>query len=112
MRRDWDLVRRILLALEESEGGNLTPDRVTGFDQDTVCYHMEIMRQAGLIDARVIQGACVALSLTWKGHEFLDGIRKDMVWNKVKARAREAGIGLTTDVVVAPAKKVMEGILL
>lgn len=111
MQRDWELVRRILLALEASEGGRLMADQVAGFDAESVCYHMEIMRQAGLIEARVIQGACVALSLTWAGHEFLDGIRKDTVWNKVKARAREAGVGLTTDVVVALAKKVIEAML-
>lgn len=110
MKRDWELVRRILLALE-SQDGRLMPDQIAGYDAAAVCYHMEIMRQAGLIEANSVAGACVALSLTWNGHEFLDSIRQDTVWNKVKVRAREAGVGLTADVVVALAKKVVEALL-
>ena len=45
--------------------------------------------------------------MTWRGHEFLDQVRQDTVWNKVKGAAREKGLDLSMDVVVSIAKTVI-----
>jgi len=42
---------------------------------------------------------CIGQRLTWHGHELLDTIRHNGVWNKVKAKAGEKGLDLTFEVV-------------
>ena len=115
MRRDWDLVRQILLALEKTESGRLMPGDVPGWDKRIVSYHFKIMNEAGLICAKCVAGdgsvGCVGLSLTWEGHELLDSIRAHSVWNQVKGLAREKGLDLTFYVVKEAAKTILESLL-
>jgi hypothetical protein len=104
MKRDMDLIRNILLCLEES------PDTVVsasnfGIDGHTgkeISYHLTLMSQADLVRGEhvvVFSGSSwVSLMLTWKGHEFLDAARDDTVWAKVKGAAAGAG-GIAFDVV-------------
>lgn len=49
------------------------------------------------------------LLLTWSGHELLDAIREDGVWDKLNELAQVAGVGMTTDVVITLAKCVTQG---
>ncbi len=106
MQRDWDLMRQILLQLEQkpTTTGVLLPSQVNGWDEDTVSYHMHLLLQAGLIEAncRVHPNApvsCVARNLTWAGHEFLDHIRADTSWNGIGQVAKEKGIDLSFDAI-------------
>jgi Hypothetical protein (DUF2513) len=53
MKRDMDLVRQILLqvqAKDEEELGQ-KPLEIDGYDLATVARHVEIMQEAGLVDA-------------------------------------------------------------
>ena len=45
MERNWELVRKILVQLEQSGDTKspLMPDAVPGYDRETVSYHMKIM---------------------------------------------------------------------
>ena len=51
MKRDWDQIRRILIALEESQGGMI---RASDFDdtEPVVNYHMNLMIQAKLVEGQ------------------------------------------------------------
>jgi hypothetical protein len=102
MQRNWEIVRKILIKLEEQGDtkGYIDAESVPPFDAETVSYHMQILDQAGLIKATCVKGfseglSCVAFSMTWDGHEFLDKIRRDTMWNKVKGILREKGIDLS-----------------
>lgn len=115
MERNWELVRKVLLKLEEqaTSTGHLTPDSIDGYDADLVSYHMELMDGAGLIRARCSKAmnrptSCVGLSLTWEGHELLDRIRTDSMWNRIKGMAREKGVDLSVDVIKLAAKSLLE----
>ncbi len=104
MKRDWEVVRAILMRLEElgdAHSGLRTED-VTGFDAENVAYHMAILSEAGLIDADVVlgdDGFGVATRMTWSGHELLDHMRDSGTWNRVKKVIREKGIGLSLDAI-------------
>lgn len=37
--------------------------------------------------------------MTWDGHEFLDKIREDTVWNKTKDLIKEKGLPMALEVV-------------
>lgn len=91
MKRDMDLVRRILTETEESTNPlNASVFVDERHDYNSVGYHIKIMRDARLIEA-TIQGAdgipyyfCQIDDLTWEGQEFLANVKNDSVWSKVK----------------------------
>ena len=43
-------------------------------------------------------GFCVG-ALTWEGHEYLDKIRQDTVWNKTKDVITQKGLPMAVDVI-------------
>jgi hypothetical protein len=115
MRRNMDLVRRILLVAEASHPGEVkTADFV---DQDTneatVAYHFQLMGEAGLIEASLITlerfGAVKGTveRLRWAGHEFLEAVRNETVWAQTKETTRKAGGSLTFEVMKAVAVKLL-----
>lgn len=74
---------------------------------------MRLLDEAGLINARSLgpataAQACVGLSLTWDGHEFLDKVRSETVWAKVKGLAKDKGLDLSIDVIKLAAKMAIE----
>ncbi|MGP9592975.1 DUF2513 domain-containing protein [Halomonas sp. AOP42-C2-25] len=91
MKRDWELVRKILVQVEELDSSekSLKPSDFEGHLSGVVSYHMSILKDAGLIQATCFQPlsgelSCTATGLTWDGHEFLDKIRSDTTWGKIK----------------------------
>ena len=104
MKRDWDLIRKILLQVESLGDTQSQIEGVEGMDAENVSYHINLMVEAGLVIGDCTQGLdgplrCSASLLTWAGHEFLDKIRSAGVWNKVKAMAREKGLSLSFEMI-------------
>ena len=106
MKRDMDLVRKILLAIEESESGDIKLDRL-GDDLDRVYRHVELMKEFGLVDATIIPGGdgpeekivlCEVRGLTWEGHDFLEKARDESIWEKAKRICMEKPGGFALDV--------------
>lgn len=110
MRRDWELVRALLLRLEaeESSSAHLVAQPLAGFDAEFVGYHLDLLDQAGLIVARRAGGTVVALRLTWAGHELLDGIRRDSIWNRAKGLVREKGLEMSLETLKLAVKAALE----
>jgi hypothetical protein len=116
MKRDWDCIRAILVALEEKgDAASLVhPSAIAEFDAETVSYNMNLMIQAELIEGRCIKGAalqCVAQSMTWEGHELLDKIRSEKLWNRIKTLAREQGVTLSFQAVKILGTHALESLL-
>jgi len=111
--RNWDTVRAILLKLEAVETAHttLTLDQVDGIDPQQVGYHMMLLNEAGLIEAKILKSSsgdgaiatALARRLTWQGHEFLDKIRDPSMWGKIKAKVKEKSLDLTFDSIKAAA---------
>jgi hypothetical protein len=97
MKRDMDLVREILLAVEADEGDPeaLRQIDVPGHDGLEIAYHIQIVAEAGFIEAEELTSNTIydwrAKRLTWDGHEFLDTVRDTETWNEVKSGAAKAG---------------------
>lgn len=118
MQRDWELVRKILAALETlgSTSAHLDSRSIEGYDSDLISYHFYILKQAGLIEATCTKVmdvglSCVATSITWEGHEFLDKVRSDTTWNKIKTAAKSKGVDLSFEVIKQVAVIVIKGLL-
>jgi hypothetical protein len=98
MKRDMDLIRNMLMDLED--GGKRAREGLDTNDKEAKAafgYHAYLLADAGLIyatNASVDQNPLpryVPLYLTWAGHEFLDAARDDGRWNKAKAIGVGAG---------------------
>ena len=107
MQRNWDTIREILSKLEEA-----TPEQVKinlmHFPQEKafeISYHMELLLDAGLVkgemrkELRVRPQDFIVYSLTWQGHEFLDTIRSDTVWQNTKKSFQQNSISMTFDLI-------------
>jgi hypothetical protein len=88
MKRDMDLIRKILLAIEAHPfyGKWNVPLDFGDFPEELVDYHLKLLSEANLIEAKVRIGSkrWVINGLTWAGHEFLDASRDDSRWESVK----------------------------
>jgi hypothetical protein len=117
MKRDWELVRQILFRIEElgDTKSYLNDHDLPPYDADNVGYHMRMLDEAGLIDAKCSEHTsgmnCEARRLTWDGHEFLDQVRENTVWNRTKAAVREKGLALSFDVIRMTAGAIISGIV-
>jgi hypothetical protein len=97
MKRDMDLVRRILMDIEACPEADAQPGYLQldfeGHSTEEVMYHVQLLGEAGLIetqDQSDLAGFRIfPQRLTWQGHEFLDAIRKDTIWEKAKSIALE-----------------------
>lgn len=88
MKRDMDLVRRIVLAATELSPGDWLVE-IDGVDSAVFAEHVQLMEEAGLVDATITGyfagGTSAAVRrLTWDGQEFADQIRSDTLWQKAK----------------------------
>lgn len=99
MKRDPDIERNILLAIEaydgESRPGYADLSGLEAPDLQ-VKYQVVLLHEAGLIqaiDAATLDDrfAMMPIRLTVAGHEYLDTIRDEEVWRRTKEGARAVG---------------------
>jgi len=99
MKRDMDLIRKILLALEEPPTGFVseTPLEFDGYTESQVRYHVVLLHEAELLHASDVTShgddtpTAIPHRLTWKGHELAAEFRNDTVWAKTKAGMSTVG---------------------
>lgn len=105
MKRDWELVKSILLRLESKETfHDLGTLEIEGRDKIEVAYHLKLLTEAGLIEGRDLSTkdgpGYWADCLTWSGHDFLDVLRNESVWSKVKDTLKDKALTLPFDVLL------------
>lgn len=107
MKRDLDIIRKMLLAVEEAPTGFAPTLSFEGYTDAQVGYHAYLLIDAGLAKGADVtshgSGGPVAIIqyLTWEGHEFADAARDETRWKKAKSIAAEKGGGITLDVMKA-----------
>ena len=107
MKLDYDCLRSLLLKLEDFE--NLDDDlcyqsmtlddmekALTNFSKNEIAYATLKAKEGGLINANIVNAddciyTCIYSSLTYDGHQFLDNVRNNNIWNKTKSIAKELG---------------------
>jgi hypothetical protein len=141
LKRDWDLIRDQLLAIEEDRDfktevlGSVAnePTWVDGQSEadylaaladhrareERVFGHLRLLIENGFIDGVNVQ---MALSgeylfslwkprLTMAGHDLLDTMRSRTLWERVKSTAKEKGLELTFDSIKALAGVALKGLV-
>ena len=88
VKRDLDLVRHILLFVESNSGPTtFLTVQIEGYSQDVVNYHVFLLMEAKFIlgtEPPLKHAMVVVTGLTSKGHDYLDAIRSDKVWEHTK----------------------------
>jgi len=115
MKRDMELIRKILLAVEASPSAYAPyPLIIKGYTDTQTAYHSYLLIDAGLVHGHVSieldseSPLAPIEKLTWAGHEFLDAARDDTRWKKVTRTLLEKGetvtIGVLQGLLVAAMK--------
>jgi hypothetical protein len=100
MKRDMDLIRRILIEIEEKD----KEIHIEDYSEEQINYHKALLIEAELVEGKVhyssrggknsdiIPDWVYIIKLTWQGHEFLDQARSETVWNKAKKFLTDKGM--------------------
>ena len=122
MKRDFDLVRALLLQFEAKEDSLVVEKPIVeGFSYELVSYHCRLLHDAGFLRCEPIKSSTservirvLPFELTWEGHEFLAKIRSETAWGKIKSQAKEKGLSLSFSIVSELAKRfasqIMDGL--
>lgn len=99
MRLDHDCIRDILLYVEENINeqnnriavGSLIKNMDSKYDAYTIKYHIIQLNQAGMFTHVTIPDGntpLLIMDLSWEGHSYVDNIRDNKVWSKVKSSTK------------------------
>lgn len=104
MRRDMNLIRKILLEIEEADSGWAPRLEIEGYSESQVGYHAFLLIDAGLAnghDASTLRSdgpTGLITNLTWEGHEFAEAARNDDRWSRAMGVVTEKGGDVTLGV--------------
>ncbi|MDX5595326.1 DUF2513 domain-containing protein [Pseudovibrio sp. SPO723] len=121
MDRDMDYVRDLLLQMKDGkrtfvarsdEVGDvlgLEPIGMNNEEANKLEYHLNLLDKAAFIEigSKPGDGTYIIDSITWDGHDFLDSVQDDEIWEKTKEGAKKVG-GFTVDLLVGIAKSYLE----
>lgn len=105
MKRDWDVIRNLLVEIEEQ---TYSDNYDLHLDNDAEPRQLDIL-QIEMADLLLSKGFLTGdraaysdgslglynLKLTWDGHELLDTLRDATVWNRIKEISRDKGVDIT-----------------
>ena len=95
MKRNDDLIRDILLALEAQPAGELLDSNDLNFDghsSSEIHEHCTLLEEAGFITVFAhVRGGYTLERLTMAGHDYLANIREPTRWGRIKSAAAAAG---------------------
>lgn len=116
MKRDMDLCRKILEAVEQAPTSiGFVEIEIEGYSADEISYNVLLLQEAGLLTAIDITGMSSSVQemkperLTWEGHEFLEAARNETRWKRAKDIIQEKGGGAVFEVVKAVLIDLMKG---
>jgi hypothetical protein len=111
MQRDMDLIRDLLILMEDDQrldGTQWLEVKQADFPSqplENVAYHVRLLVEAGFVRGNIGGDMPAVSRLTWEGHEFLDNIKDVGVWEKTKERLQGIpGVALTVVAALAEAE--------
>lgn len=118
MKRDLDLIRKIVLAIEELPTGYLLDQlKIEGYTSEQIGYHSYLVVDSGLAEGRnttTIEDSSPNWwinNLTSAGHDFADAVRSDTVWNKATELIKDKAGSVTLDILTQLLSSLLRGSL-
>lgn len=121
MKRNWDVIREVLIEVEE--------DRIAGYKygpgfaepntdrEEFKARHAFLLEEAGFVKGQIVSVAVNRGSvlqhpeLTWQGHELLETMRSKPVWDRIKTTAADKGIELSFDAITSLARAAVSALV-
>jgi hypothetical protein len=113
MKRDLDLVRQLLLQIEGLPAGPPAQYRTSEIEDPVLLAHFELVIASGLVNGKISRsqssrGDVISISgLTWDGHEWIEMVRSQSVWNATKSMLIDSGAALTYELTKAAASTIL-----
>ena len=112
MKRDLELIRKMVLAIEDAPSGWAPQDlKIEGYTDEQIGYHAYLLVDAGLAkgeDASTLGSPSPVgfiSRLNWAGHEFADAARDETRWRRamgfVQEKTGTVTIGVLTQLLVS-----------
>jgi len=102
MKRDMELIRKILIAIEDyPEGYAPDPLKIGGYSDEEIEYHAYLLIDAGLARGDVTteigrtSPMATIFKLTWSGYEFCQAAREDTRWKSAMGFVAEKAGSVT-----------------
>lgn len=117
MKRDFDLIRELLLDIEENIGpvNEGYEPNVEGYSEELIYGHLILLAEAGFITGANIEihggGVYIAHSMTYSGFDFLDKIRDTTMWAKIKAFVKSKGAPLVVDTIKMASVEIIKNLI-
>ena len=104
MKRDADLIRQLLLAIEHQSEPFETKDvSILDYDAAQTAYHAALVADTGFIEGTEVSTMggpnFHVRRMTSAGHDFLEAVRDPAVWQAVGERISAAGGGFDLEAV-------------
>ncbi|MEK7761281.1 MAG: DUF2513 domain-containing protein [Nitrospirota bacterium] len=107
MKRDLELIRKLLIFFEEKESPQqVEVPPIEGYDELAIKYHLVLLHDAGLLRCEPVRSSTsdrviyvLPFDLTWEGHEFLAKVKNEGVWKKIRVVVAAKGGSLAFSVV-------------
>jgi Hypothetical protein (DUF2513) len=114
MKRDMELIRELMLAIESRDGSNDSYLEIDGYDRSQIDYHLGLLLEANLIIPENTRNfgsrspIPMIKRLSWEGHEFLDNARNESVWKAAMKTIGDKGgstaFGVLTQLLASAAR--------
>lgn len=103
MKRDMELIRKVMLAAEKTKEPNEVIDpKFEGHNETEISYHIALLDDAGLLHGQDRSAIGVyrwsAGALTWAGHEFVEAVKDENVWKEALAITAKSGEGTVFEI--------------
>lgn len=98
MKRDMELIRKMVLLMEDHPSGWAPDMEIEGFTAGQIGYHAYLLVDSGLASGSDVTNSgssgpeYILTHLTSAGHDFADSARTQYIWDEVMADMREKGV--------------------
>jgi len=116
MKRDWDLIRDLLLDIE----ANLDPlkrsykPKIEGRSDGEIYGHLVLLEDGGFITGRntaaSFHSEFMVHSITYNGFDFLDTVRDNSQWKKIKEYVKSKGAPVLLDTIKIAAVEILKNL--
>lgn len=106
MKRDMELIRKIILEVEKAQD-NPIHLKIENYSDEEIGYHVYLLIQGGLVEGiefpKTFESTlptATPTNLTWNGYEFAVAIRNESIWNKAMEIGKKKGDPITIGVLI------------
>ncbi len=120
MKRDMELIRELMMAIESREDASecWAEDLEIAGDWNIaqIKYHLQLLVDAKFLEATIKHDNgpntyILIVRMLWEGHEFLDNARNESIWKEARKTIAEKGgsvaVGVLTQLLSSIAKQQM-----